>query len=85
MDIIPSDQIKLDKENVLKDKEEEKTKKEAAEDLFSAHDFDITIGMYLSSLSRPSSPNSIAGPMTCWLACLKCSHGLTHTRGQTTC
>ena len=44
VDIIPSDQIKLDKENVLKDKEEEKTKKEAAEDLFSAHDFDITIG-----------------------------------------
>ena len=45
MDIIPSDQIKLDKENVLKDKEERKAKKEAAEDLFSAHDFDITIGI----------------------------------------
>ena len=46
VDIIPSDQIKLDKENVEKDKDEAKIKKEAAEDLFSAHDFDITIGRY---------------------------------------
>ena len=45
MDIIPSDKVKLDKENVEKDKSDIKSKKEAAEDLFSAHDFDITIDL----------------------------------------
>ena len=45
MDIIPGDKVKLDKENVEKDKSDIKSKKEAAEDLFSAHDFDITIDL----------------------------------------
>lgn len=57
VDIIPSDQIKLDKENVEKDKDEAKMKKEAAEDLFSAHDFDITID--LDTVSSNSSTSNV--------------------------
>ena len=56
-DIILSDKIKQDKENLLKEKEEIKVKKEAAEDMFSAHDFDITID--LDTVSSNSSASNV--------------------------
>ena len=55
--IVPSDKIKQDKENLMKEKEEIKAKKEAAEDLFSAHDFDITID--LDTVSSNSSASNV--------------------------
>ena len=50
-------QIKQDKENVKKEEAEVKVEKEAAEDLFSAHDFDITIDLDVSGNSSASNVN----------------------------
>lgn len=59
-DVAPGDKNQLDKENVKKEsqeKESKEDKKPSAEDLFNAHDFDITIDLDVSTNSSTSSAN----------------------------
>jgi len=55
---LPTDKVKVNKENEYSDKPETKVKVECeAQDLFNAHDFDITIDLDVSSNSSSTSVN----------------------------